>query len=175
MHQLWVANEFDNSFFFELCSLNLKDAFFTQKCSITHTWHPRSPSPKMRSPSVTTITWIDFSGQFFNTSRILPLQKLNHLASDEDLKLWFHNLNQFLCEGNVQLSCRIEQVRKEEVGVLLFQADVKTLWTSVNATVLLAGLTNCRSIDYREQFFNIIDKKLVEQLFIPLLVVWDAK
>lgn len=62
-------------------------------------------------------------------------------------------------------------MRKEEVGLLLFQADVKTLWTSVNATVLLAGLTNCRSIDYREQFFNIIDKKLVEQLFIPLLVV----
>lgn len=40
------------------------------------TWQPRSPSPKIRSPSVTTITWIFLSGQFFNTSRIFPLQWL---------------------------------------------------------------------------------------------------
>lgn len=37
------------------------------------TWQPRSPSPKIRSPSVTTMTWMFFSGQFLSTSRILPL------------------------------------------------------------------------------------------------------
>lgn len=37
------------------------------------TWQPRSPSPKILSPSVTTMTWIDLSGQFLKTSRIFPL------------------------------------------------------------------------------------------------------
>ncbi len=38
------------------------------------TWRPRSPSPRIRSPSVTTITCTFFSGQFFRMSRTLPLQ-----------------------------------------------------------------------------------------------------
>jgi hypothetical protein len=37
------------------------------------TWTPRSPSPRMRSPSVTTMTSTFFSGQFFNISSALPL------------------------------------------------------------------------------------------------------
>lgn len=44
-----------------------------EECLSIMTWQPRSPSPKMRSPSVTTITWILLSGQFFKTSRIFPL------------------------------------------------------------------------------------------------------
>lgn len=53
-----------------------KSSFLETKSviSIYSTWQPRSPSPKILSPSVTTITWIFFSGQFFSTSRILPLQ-----------------------------------------------------------------------------------------------------
>lgn len=60
-----------------------------QKC---HTWQPRSPSPKIRSPSVTTITWIDFSGQFFKTSRIFPLKDDNHSLFGSMLyrRLWKH-------------------------------------------------------------------------------------
>jgi len=50
-----------------------------------NTWHPRSPSPKIRSPSVTTITWILLSGQFFNTSRTFPLKKGKQL-NDPALK-----------------------------------------------------------------------------------------
>lgn len=40
------------------------------------TWHPRSPSPKMRPPSVTTIASTFFSGQFFRQSKICPLQRI---------------------------------------------------------------------------------------------------
>jgi hypothetical protein len=49
-----------------------------QKC---HTWQPRSPSPNIRSPSVTTITWTVFSGQFFKTSKIFSLKGDNHSLS----------------------------------------------------------------------------------------------
>jgi hypothetical protein len=37
------------------------------------TWTPRSPRPRIRSPSVTTMTPTSFSGQFFKISSTLPL------------------------------------------------------------------------------------------------------
>lgn len=54
-------------------------------------------------------------------------------------------------------------------AILLFQANVKTLRTPVNAPILLASLTNSWSVDNREKFLNIVYEKLVEQPLIPLL------
>ena len=62
------------------------------------TWQPRSPSPKIRSPSVTTITWMLLSPQFFNTSRILPLKnsiaqyfsEITSMGRKQRKKEWWH-------------------------------------------------------------------------------------
>jgi hypothetical protein len=47
---------------------------FVNKFMSINTWQPRSPSPKIHSPSVTTMTWIFLSSQFFDALRILPLK-----------------------------------------------------------------------------------------------------
>lgn len=65
------SNHSHNSIYFRW----LSTCVLNNKLLIELTWQPRSPSPKIRSPSVTTMTWIFFSGQFLKTSRIFPLQK----------------------------------------------------------------------------------------------------
>ena len=50
---------------------------YQQMCTSVYTWHPRSPRPKILSPSVTTMTWIFFWGQFLRTSWIFPLHRLH--------------------------------------------------------------------------------------------------
>lgn len=59
--------------------------------------------------------------------------------------------------------------------ILLFQADVQALRTAEDATILLASLTDRRSVHNRKQFFNIINKELVKQPLIPLLLSKKAK
>lgn len=44
------------------------------------TWTPRSPRPRIRSPSVTTMTPTSFSGQFFKISSTLPLLKYHNAS-----------------------------------------------------------------------------------------------
>jgi len=56
-------------------------------------------------------------------------------------------------------------------GLLFFQTDIKTLRTPKNASVFLACFSNRWSVNNRKQFLNIIDQKLVEQPFIPLLSI----
>jgi len=61
-----------------ICCTNKREEEIGGKGQKTQTWRPRSPSPRIRSPSVTTITSTFFSGQFFRISRTLPLKKDYH-------------------------------------------------------------------------------------------------
>lgn len=54
-------------------------------------------------------------------------------------------------------------------NILLFQADVETLWLPENATILLASLTNCWCVHNWKQLLDVINQKLVEQPLVPFL------
>ena len=120
---------------------------YRDRINVPVTWQPRSPRPKILSPSVATITWIFLWGQFFSTSRILPLQ------------------NSLLC-FSFNITKALQSVKRD---ILLFQTNKKTLRTPEDTPIFLACLTNSRSVDDWEQLLNIVDQKLVEQPFIHLL------
>jgi hypothetical protein len=120
----------------------------------------------MRSPSVTTMTWMLLSGQFLSTSRILPLIEKANRQCNAFVK---HRA----CNRKRE---RERQTNKQTASglvssLLVLEADVEPLRPAVDAAVLLAGLPDGGRVDDGEQLLDVVDEELVEEPLVALLQV----
>lgn len=152
------------------------------------TWHPRSPSPKMRPPSVTTIASTFFSGQFFRQSKICPLQRIlfcQSLVVKERVPFIMEMekcLQKLTCslvhEGAKSKSVCVCKSQGgcvcNECHILVIQAYEETTRAMKDLPIFLTRITLDWCINNWQKLLHILDQHLVEQSLVPFLPFQDS-
>lgn len=155
---------------------------------------PRSPSPRMRSPSVTTAILTSSDGQLRTRALRSPLQHAqgtvsayvaaSHMwvvGSAMSMKNAMGSLCVFVVMPNLgsrQLrllsrparccAASYNQLWRVRAAHLVFDANVKALRPLQKGRPLLAGITDCRGVDDWQQLGEVLRQKSKESILILL-------